>query len=202
MADYWAAAAAMAGHPNEAEPLSLRNIGFTVHVGALDTGYDRNLVAQEWSDKLQQLKASDPDGYSHVVEIHANKPHWMDLEDAVAVPWMAEFTRDTTPERIVWYQDDITHPTFYWLAVESAQAGTLITAEVDGQRVEVSSDDVSEVQIRLNDELLDLDQPVTVSFNGVESHSGPVTRTIAVLAQRLDEREDPRLMFSAQVQVN
>lgn len=28
-------------------------------------------------------------------------PHWMDLEDAVTVPWMAEFTRNPVPERVV-----------------------------------------------------------------------------------------------------
>lgn len=199
MADYWAAAAAMAGHPNEAQPLSLRNIGFTVHVGALDTGFDRNLVAQEWRERLAELQASDPDGYPHVVEIHAGKPHWMDLEDAVAVPWMAAFTRDTTPERIVWYQDDITHSSFYWLAVRSPQAGTSITARVDGQHIEVTSEDVTDLSVRLSDELLDLDQSLSVSLNGVEVHSGSVERTIAVLAQTLEEREDPRLMFSAEI---
>src|SRR6185295_3610744 len=36
MADRWAAAAMMAGHPNEASPLGLRNIGFAIQVGAND----------------------------------------------------------------------------------------------------------------------------------------------------------------------
>jgi len=45
MADSLAAASMMAGHPNDASPLGLRNIGFTIHVGALDNGFNRNKVA-------------------------------------------------------------------------------------------------------------------------------------------------------------
>jgi hypothetical protein len=199
MADYWAAASAMAGHPNEAKPLSLRNICFTIHVGELDTDYDRNLIAQEWSDELDALETADPGGYVHEVQIHAGKPHWMDLEDAVALPWMAEFTRNPVPDRIVWYQDDVTHSRSYWLAVEDPRVDTTVTADLDGQLIQVSSEDVDDVSVRLRDDMLDLDQSVTIEFNGSEVFSGKVSRTIAVLADTLDEREDPEMMFSAEV---
>lgn len=199
MADHWAAAAAMAGHPNEAKPLSLRNIGFTVHVGALDTDYDRNQVAQEWSDQLDSLEADDPGGYRHVVEIHPGKPHWMDLEDAVAVPWMAEFTRNPIPDRIVWYQDDITHARSYWLAVDEPRGETTIIADREGQTIAVTSSDVSDARVRLRDDMLDLDEPVSISFNEAEVFSGIPPRTVAVLAATLAEREDPALMFSSEI---
>ncbi len=202
MADHWAAASAMAGHPNEAKPFSLRNIGFTIHVGALDTAYDRNLVAQEWSDQLDELEAADPDGYPHVVEIHEGKPHWMDLEDAVAVPWMAEFTRNPTPNHVVWYQDDIVHQRFYWLAVDEPKMETSIDARISDQQIEIDSDDVSSVRLRLSDAMLDLDQDVTVHANGDEVFSGPVLRTIEVLERTMLERDDPRMMFSAETTVD
>lgn len=85
MADRWAAAAMMAGHPNDASPLGLRNIGFTLHVGALDAGYGRNKVALEWQKKLDALRADDPGGYAHDVQLHEGRGHWMNLEDKVAV---------------------------------------------------------------------------------------------------------------------
>jgi hypothetical protein len=47
MADRWAAAAAMAGHPNDADPKGLRNVSFAIDVGARDDAYDRNEVARE-----------------------------------------------------------------------------------------------------------------------------------------------------------
>lgn len=203
MADAWAAAAAMAGHPNDAQPTSLRNIGFTIHVGALDTSYDRNLVAQQWKDQLDKLEAADPGAYAHVVQIHAGKPHWMDLEDAVAVPWMAGFTRKPAPTKVVWYQDDVPHTRFYWLAVEAAQAKakTEVRAAVAGQTVTVDSANLTGVKVRLSDAMLDLDQAVVVTANGRERWNASVPRTIAVIAKTLEERGDPRMVFAAEVAI-
>ena len=204
MADAWAAAAAMAGHPNDAQPYSLRNIGFTIHVGALDTSYDRNLVAQQWSDQLDALEREDPGGYPHVVQIHAGKPHWMDLEDAVAVPWMAGFTRSPNPATVVWYQDDVPHNRFYWLAVDAtkAKAKTKVRATVTGQRIALESTDVASIKVRLSDSMLDLDLPVTITANGAERWNAQVTRTIALLARTLEERGDPRMVWSAEVPIS
>ncbi len=203
MADHWAAAAVMAGHPNDAQPFGLFNIGLTIHVGALDTAYDRNLVAQQWGTKLDQLAASNPGGYPHLVQIHANKPHWMDLEDAVAVPWMQKFTRNPMPSTVVWYQDDVPHTRFYWLAVEAAQAlaKTEVRATRDGQRITLESTSLSSIKVRLSDSMLDLDQPVSITANGREQFTGNVSRSIAVLANTLTERGDPRFLFSAEVLV-
>ena len=199
MADHWAAAAAMAGHPNDAQPLSLRNIGFTIHVGELDTAYDRNLVAVEWQTQLEQLQADDPEGYVHHVEVHPGMPHWMDLQDAVAVPWMAAFTRNPVPDRVVWYQDDITHSRFYWLADPNPTRETLVVAQLVNQTVEIDSADVSPVVVRLRDDMLDLDQPVTVMLNGGAVFEGIVPRTILTLHETLSERGDPELVFSGEV---
>lgn len=203
MADSWAAAAMMAGHPNDAHPDSLRNLGFTIHVGGLDTSFDRNLVAAEWGTLLDDLAAADPGGYPHYVEIHPDKPHWMDLEDAVAVPWMAEFTRNPLPERVVWLQDDITHSRFYWLAVDEANAvgGARIEANVAGQTVDVESSGVSRVSLRLTDDLVDLDEPIRVASGGETLYEGTVPRTILVLWTSTEERGDPALVFSSEISV-
>ncbi len=117
MADRFAAASMMAGHPNESSPLGLRNLPFALHVGANDSAYNRNKVAREYGDKLDELRKADPTGYEHLVEIHPGRAHWMNLEDASAVPWMAKFRRNPVPKKVVWNQDDVTHDQFYWLAV-------------------------------------------------------------------------------------
>jgi poly(3-hydroxybutyrate) depolymerase len=201
MADHWAAASAMAGHPNEAKPFSLRNTGFTIHVGGDDTAFDRNLVAVQWRDELDSLQAADPEGYEHVVEVHQNKGHWMDRLDAVAVPWMTAFTRNPVPNRVVWYQDDILHERSYWLhAVEPAKETTVI-AELTGQTVALESDDVAEVGVRLRDDMLDLDQSVTISANGETSFEGKLERTIGTMYRTLEERGDPTLVFTAETAV-
>lgn len=203
MGDYWAAAAMMAGHPNDAQPDSLRNTPFTIHVGGMDTAYDRNLIAEEWGTMLDDLQAQAPGGYVHEVEVHPDKGHWMDLEDAVAVPWMAAFTRDPVPDRVVWLQDDVVHTRFYWLSVDEdqASAGARVVASYEGQSVTIEATGVDRVQVRLSDAMLDLDQSVAVSWGGSSVFDGPVDRVIETLWQTIEERGDPALSFSAQVEV-
>ena len=47
MADRFAAASMMAGHPGNASPLGLRNLPFAIFSGADDAAYNRNKVAAE-----------------------------------------------------------------------------------------------------------------------------------------------------------
>jgi hypothetical protein len=209
MADRLAAAAMMAGHPNDALPLGLRNIGFTIHVGGRDAAYKRNEVAAEWEKKLAELHNGDPDGYAHLVKIYPDKPHWLNREDAQALPWMAKFVRNPTPGKLVWKQDDVTHRRFYWLAIDADQEkkGTEIVASVSslsknsGQQVELQSADVTKVRVRLDDRMLDLDKPVTITANGKQAFQGTIPRTIATIAQTLSERGDPAGTFCGEVEV-
>jgi predicted esterase len=201
MADRWAAAAMMAGHPNEASPLGLRNIGFAIHVGENDDGYNRNDVARKWARELAALQDADPDGYKHHVQLHADKGHWMDRQDAVAVPWMSRFTRNPTPNRVVWKQDDVTHNRFYWLAVppQQAERGAEIIACYEGRTVTIQSTDVDDVTVYLKDTMVNLDEPVVTHFNGKKVFRASVNRTIATLHATLSGRGDRQMMYSAQV---
>lgn len=202
-ADRLAAAAMMAGHPNEAQPLGLRNLPFTLHMGGDDAAYRRNEVAREWGDKLASLQAEDPQGYEHWVKIHEGKGHWMQREDAAAVPWMAKYSRNPLPEKIVWWQDDVTHPRFYWLAVpaDAISAGTLVKAQRDGQSIQLQSDNVRQLIVRLNDEMIDLDAPIRIEWNGQPVEMPKVARTIEVIAKTIAERGDPAAIFSAEVEL-
>lgn len=209
MADRWAAAAMMAGHPNDASPLSLRNVPFTLHMGANDAAYKRNEVAEQWKSKLAQLQRDDPEGYTHFVKIHEGMGHWMNRQDAVAVEWMAEHTRRPTPNKIVWQQDDRLHGESYWLAVDDRQAkpGDRIEAEVFGDTIHLrgerkgKSNGIGEVTVRLDDRFIDLDQPIVIVAEGEELFRGMVPRTIATLANTLTRRHDPWLSFPAEVTV-
>jgi hypothetical protein len=203
MADRWAAAAMMAGHPNDASPLSLRNLPFSLQVGGRDTAYNRHAIAADWEKQLDGLRQADPTGYEHFVKIYPEHGHWMQREDAVALPWMAKFRRDPVPSRVVWKQDDVTHPSFYWLAVDEAnrQAGALVTAAIDGQQVWVESGDVAKVTVLLDDRLVDLDQPVSLVVNGHATQPIQLGRTMATLASTLSQRGDPELSFSASLDV-
>ena len=203
MADRFAAAAMMAGHPNETSPLGLRNLPFNIQMGGLDAAYNRNRIARDWEKKLADLKAADPDGYVHIVKIHEDKGHWMDRLDAAALPWMAGFKRNPFPKRIVWKQDDVVHSRFYWLAVstEGLPDRVEVTADQTDDGIAIQSADLKQVTIRLNDTMRDLDQPVTVKYNGKSVWQQKPTRTIATLSKTLSEYGDPASIFSAEMTV-
>ena len=204
MADRLAAAAMMAGHPNEASPLGLRNLPFAIHVGANDSEYDRNNVARAWGDKLAKLRANDEQGYVHICEIHPNRGHWMHREDASAVPWMAKFRRNATPLKVVWYQDDVTHDRFYWLAVPDGKAkkGALAIVAIQGQNVLIEeAKNIETLILRFDDRLLDLDQPIHVRMNGQTLFTGKLPRTLATLKKTLEGPGDRRLMFCSEIAV-
>ncbi|MEL6107011.1 MAG: alpha/beta hydrolase [Planctomycetota bacterium] len=207
MADRWAAASMMAGHPNGASPLNLRNVPFTLQVGGRDSAYKRNQVAEQWRTQLAELRNEDPRGYDHFVRIYPNMGHWMQRRDAVAVGWMAERTRQPVPKKLVWRIDQQSHPTFYWLAVtEKPTKTTIVRAEVEGQSIEITTDEITadeidEVTLLLDDRLLDLDQEITVRWGADVCFSGKVTRNAANLIRSLTQRGDPRLAFPARVTV-
>jgi hypothetical protein len=205
MADAFAAAAMMAGHPNDASWLGLRNVAFAVQAGELDSAYNRNKVAKQWIDKLDELQKADPKGYVHYGKIHEGKSHWMDREDAKVLPWMAEKRRNPVPDRVVWKQSSTTHDRLYWLALPKGElpvAGSLVTAKRDGQTITVeTADKVERLLIRLDDRMVDLDRPVKIVYDGKTLFDGRVPRTIAALMYTLEKRGDPQLMFDAEVEV-
>ena len=201
MADRFAAAAMMAGHPNDAEPYGLRNIGFTIHMGGQDKAYNRNTVAKEWGEWLEKLQEADPEGYKHWVAIYPTYGHWMNRVDRAAVPWMAKFVRDPYPNRVVWRQDDVTHTRFYWLGIreEDQQARATVIASYEDQTIQIEQSDVKVLKIRLKDEMVDLDQPIKVVFGEKVLFSGKVERTIETMAAALQERQDPASVFYAEI---
>jgi predicted esterase len=203
MADRFAAAAMMAGHPNETQPLGLRNLPFTLHVGENDSPYGRNQQARAWKGELAKLRQQDQEGYEHWVEIHPGKGHWMDRQDASGIRWMGKFTRNLTPPRVTWLQDDVLQDRFYWLAVppERARARQLVIVARDANRFEIERCDAEQLTILLRDDFVDLEQPIEIDYQGQSLFAGRVERNIANLARTLVDRGDPDAMFAASVTV-
>lgn len=203
LADRWAAAAMMAGHPNDADPRNLRNVPFALQVGGKDSAFNRNKVAAEWGEKLKQLRKDDPGGYELFLRIPEDKAHWMGGEDKVALPWMAKFTRNPIPERVVWRVTGA-HERSYWLAVPpgGAKGGAVVIAERKGQTIDiVSAEGFTKLLVRLDDRMVDLDRPVKVTHKGEVLFEGLAKRSAAVIAKTLAGRGDPQLVFTAEVEV-
>ncbi len=192
MADRFAAAAMMAGHPNDASLLGLRNLPFAIFVGGNDAAYDRNKIVAQKGAELDALEKADPTGYNHLAKIYPGLPHWMDGKDAEAVPWMAEQTRNPWPTKIVWVQDDVIHDEFYWLELSHgiAKAGQKIVAWVSGQEISLEGDVPKGVTLHLSDALVDLDAVLTVRVRGTVVFQGVVERSAAAISAALKARLD------------
>ena len=199
MADHFGAAAMMAGHPNDVSPLGLRNLPIMLQVGVNDNAFDRANVAKRFGEQITKLHDADSKGYSSVTKLHEGKGHWMDWQDAAAVPWMAEHKRNLWPDRVVWKQSGVTHPELYWLALPASvvpMAGALVTARVFGQTITLTRPEpagsIPSITILLNDRLVDLDKPVKVMLEGEKTplFEGSVKRTIADVAAMIARRSD------------
>ena len=202
MADRFAAAAMMAGHPNETSPLGLRNLPFTIHMGENDTPYNRNKVAVEWKGKLKDLRINDPKGYPHLVTIHQDKGHWMELLDTVAITWMSGYRRNPFPKKVVWKQDDVTHNRFYWLRDANPAERSLIVASIEGQTIEIENTSVSEFTIMLNDSLIDMNKSVIVKYDGKEVFSATVPRTSSTILKSISEYGDPKSVYYGEISIS
>jgi pimeloyl-ACP methyl ester carboxylesterase len=203
MADRFAAATMMAGHPGDASLLPLRNLPFSIYVGGDDAAYDRNKLAAAKGEELDALQKADPQGYEHVVKVFEGMGHWMKLKDAESVPWMAKHTRNPWPDRIVWVQDDVTHDRFYWLEIPAgvAKAGQKITATAKDHEILLEGDVPDGMMLNLSDSLLDLDLPLAVKINGAQVFQGLVPRTAETIQTALEKNPDPALCPTASLRL-
>lgn len=200
MADRWAAASMMAGHPNDASPVNLYNTPFTIHVGGNDGAYNRNEVACQWGQKLDELQKKESAGYIHWTKIYDGQGHWVDTGAAEALPWMAQYTRNPLPKDIIWRQDK--HKRFYWLGTETLRPGTIVRATLNGSRINLEPGDADELLIYVNDRMLNLDEDIVIQSNGSELFKGRVDRTIKTLSKTLTQRGDPASVFSGEIVVS
>ena len=201
MADRFAAASMMAGHPNETSAEGLRNLPFMIFMGGKDAAYKRNETARSWKKSLAELHEADQQGYDHLVTIYPEKGHWMDREDAVALEWMSKKTRRVWPKKVVWKQDDVTHNRFYWLSVDEPVQRSVIRAEVVEDKVSISSELAKgKARIWLSDRMVNLDMPVKLDINGQRSVV-QANRTIAAMLASLEARNDGEMIASSFVDI-
>lgn len=203
MADHWAAASMMAGHPGDVRLENLLNTPFMIWCGANDAAYNRNRLDRERGVQMDSLQRVCPDGYVHETHIMEGKGHWMDREDAAALPWMAKFQRQAWPKHIIWQQEAVLRPDFYWLSAprRELKRGMRVDAEVNGNTIIISRCDYSELSLYLSDELVNLKKPVTVKLRGKKVFKGKVKPSAETYRQTLHLRQDPRFAAPCQIVV-
>jgi predicted esterase len=207
----FAAAAAMAAaEPMEnAPPENFRNTPLRCDIGENDTMFDRIGLARRMFEKLGTLQKADPQGYVHHFEPQKGRGHGIDY--AGGPEWMVKQVRDPRPKKLVWTVQALHHTVNLrnaWLSLDETPAAlpVTITAAIEGNAVALIASDKAgkpvgglKLRVYLDDRLLDLDQPVTVTFNGKQVHDGKIPRTWAALARSTAASGDPGSVFSAEL---
>ena len=203
MADVWAAASMMAGHPGDVSLSNLYNLPFMIWCGEQDYAYERNQRCAERIAEMDSLHRVHPDGYRFEGHIVAGKGHWMDRVDTAAVAWMSRYERNPYPEVVVWEQGDVLTPHFYWLSVpkDEMQRGKTVRVQRKGNVIDILRCDYTRLTIMLNDKMLNLDKTVTVRYKGKTVWRGKARRLASLMRQTLFERNDPSYMFPAMIQL-
>lgn len=205
MADRFAAASMMAGHPNETSPLGLKTLPFALHMGELDEAYDRNLRAKQWKTMLDSLENAAPGTYIHQVVLHEGLGHWMKLRDAVALPWMQNYKRNPVPESLFWKQDNRHHRNFYWLGIPErliVTGGELKAAYNKSEnQINITENYSDTIHLFVNDKMMDLDNPVTIKYKGEVIFKEVLDRSILNIYNTLMYKGDAHLSFPSMVSV-
>ena len=203
MADKWAAASMMAGHPGESSQINLINTPYMIWMGEHDHYYNRNTLAKEKSQVMDSLSAAHPGKYIHSNNIIEGKGHWMDRVDTAAIGWMAQYRRAPYPKQLVWRQELVTREHFYWLTApaDEVEQGKTVIANIDGNDINIAQCDYSKLTIYLNDHLVDLDKKVTIRHNGKKIARVKPRRTIANLHHSLNLRNDRSYAFPCIIEV-
>ncbi len=183
--------------------VNLRNVPFMIWCGELDTAYERDQRCKERIAEMATLHSQDPEGYINEGHIVKGKGHWMERQDSVAVDWMAQYQRNPYPKKIVWRQEEVTKPHFYWLSAPAneIERGKEVTATYEGNTINISKCDYTTLTVSLNDKMMNLDKPVTINYQGKTLFKGKVKRQASTMRQTLFERNDPSYIFTAQIEV-
>lgn len=204
MADRWAAASMMAGHPGEASQVNLRNTPFMIWMGENDSAYNRNKLAVHHGKIMDSLQLADKGGYIHETHIVEGKGHWMQRADTLAISWMAKHSREPYPDRVVWRQEEVTRRDFYWISIPEGQEcrhKMMVIAELDGNTINIEHSDYTNLRLYFNDQMVNLDKPITIRHKGRKIYKGKLTRTFSTMSQTLNKRNDLKYIFAAKIDI-
>ncbi len=152
--------------------------------GGHDWSLEKDEVVLEWYDK------------------HARVPYpeelvWKSYEKIFARAWWVEVTKRTEPPPLIMVHLDMK-------GQESERRTelrppTLVKAKRKGNAIEITTEEVKELRVYLDDAMVDLDKPVTLSVNGRKLHDGVVKRSLDTLIEEAHKRRDSSMLFSAAI---
>jgi len=148
---------------------------------------------------------------------------WSIEKDEVVLDWYEKHRRVAYPEEIVWKSYEKIFARAWWVEVTKRteppplimvhldmkgaeserrtelRPPALVKAKRKGNAIEITTEEVKELRVYLDDAMVDLDKPVTITVNGRKLHDGVVKRSMDVLIEEAHKRRDAGMTFSTAV---
>jgi pimeloyl-ACP methyl ester carboxylesterase len=135
----------------------------------------------------------------HVRQPYPEEIVYKSYEKIFGRAWWIEVTKRNEPQPIIMVHLDMN-------GQESERRSEyrpplLVRAKRKGNAIDVTCEEVKELRVWLDDAIVDLDKPVTITVNGKKLHDGVVKRSVDTLIEEARRRHDPSMTFSAYVDV-
>ena len=140
------------------------------------------------AERLAEWKEKYPDGFDYRYVRVEGRGHAAPAEGYLPTQeWVAEHERNPWPRTFLWQPTKEWKRQFYWLVWHRPMLESLLHVQVhDDNRItidllEPAKTEPGPITLYLSEELVDLEQPVTVLVNGKEEFHGVVPRRFSTL---------------------
>ena len=201
---------------------NLVTLPFFVQSGEFDNAFKRAPNFREMVGQLKEARERYPDRLRVRAIEYKNHGHQIpDTRKESSPPlWLEQFTRDPTPDLVIWQQrrnveanvnrkgdPNYTFPyvaeNHYWIAVDDLIGDfSRIEARYKDNEIHLQSGQYMTLTVRLNDAMVDFSKPVKIYFNDALVYEGTPVRRLSTMIKTWEEREDPGLIFPAEVRVS
>lgn len=158
--------------------------------------------APVWSDQvadriLNELAKERGGGYSHRYTEYENGGHGgAERGIAEAVKWAAAHRRSPHPRAVVWEPSRPFIRHFHWLQADQPRFFSRIEATIQGNTIDLKLTGIgSGFSILLNEQLVNMDQPVTVRCEGQKLFEGKVQPALSAMLESIADKLDSRMWY-------
>lgn len=211
-------------------PENLRNLPCFTSVGEKDSMFKRAEHAIAFHKRLDELHEQDPEGYTHHLDLQRGRGHGIDYREGApwiakytrnpypkTIVWTSKEQNGRRRDSMYWVElsgENLQGTIAIKATVDREGNSVTLTAhqlsrknaqgdptQIDEEQAEATPLTGATVSILLNDALLDLDRPVSVTCNGKAVFSGKVERDGDNLLETLVRRGDWNYAFPSRIPV-
>jgi dienelactone hydrolase len=195
---------------------NVRNLPMYYFTGTEDKNCMPGTYLFAW-DLIEELRKEDPGGYTRIkFKCHPGVAHsFPPGEPGKCLKYLAQFTRDSYPEKVVWLYAANPHPmpdekdttrryqkhTFYWIRHDEPLDRMEIIATRKGNEfdIECIGAEYEGLSLMLNEKMIDVKKEVVVRVDGEEFYRGKPEPDFVTVLESLDSKLDKTLCFDRKV---